>query len=219
MTTSSYSSQFGDNIDYLVKVVMIGDSGVGKSCLLKQLCEHKFEDGHVSTIGVDFGIRTLSLNSKVVKLQIWDTAGQDRFRSITASYYRGADTVLLVFDVCNPESFENVLKYWHKEVAAYANKEVQMILVANKIDQQLQRKVSSAEVEQMAKRLNILFIETSAKTSQNVMEAFASVATAFIRHKTAKQLTDNRSSFSEGEGKGVSLTDDKSVACPSCTIL
>jgi len=202
----------------LVKVVLLGDSGTGKSCLLKQLCENKFDDGHVSTIGVDFGVRTIQLDSTVAKLQIWDTAGQDRFRSITASYYRGADTILLVFDVCNVESFENVWM-WYQEATRFAKDDATIVLVANKIDMNEKRKVSAADIKGMLAKLNTTHcIETSAKTSKNVLEAFVLGASEYVKSARGnrKLSASEKQQFLLRPGKPV---DDKAVVCPSCTIL
>jgi Ras-related protein Rab-2A len=118
---------------YLFKFIVIGDSAVGKSCLLLQFTDHRFKADHDLTIGVEFGARTVSLHDKSIKLQIWDTAGQESFRSITRSYYRGAVAALLVFDVTKRESFE-ALDSWMRETRNNANGTITIVLVGNKVD-------------------------------------------------------------------------------------
>ncbi|KAI0927851.1 GTP-binding protein of the rab, variant 2 [Taiwanofungus camphoratus] len=122
-----------DGYDYLFKLLLIGDSGVGKSCLLLRFAEDAFTDSYLSTIGVDFKIRTIELEGKTVKLQIWDTAGQERFRTIAAAYYRGAHGIVVVYDVTDNESFENV-KGWLHEIERYASETVKKLLIGNKSD-------------------------------------------------------------------------------------
>ena len=123
----------GPEYDYLFKLIIIGDSGIGKSCLLNRFADDIFTDSYISTIGVDFKIRTIEVNGRLCKLQIWDTAGQERFRTITSSYYRGAHGIILVFDITNPESFANC-EMWLTEVQRYATDQVKIILVGTKSD-------------------------------------------------------------------------------------
>ncbi|CAN6475599.1 unnamed protein product [Victoria cruziana] len=119
--------------DYLFKLLLIGDSSVGKSCLLLRFADDSYVDSYISTIGVDFKIRTMELDGKTIKLQIWDTAGQERFRTITSSYYRGAHGIIIVYDVTEKESFNNV-KQWLNEIDRYASDTVCKLLVGNKCD-------------------------------------------------------------------------------------
>jgi len=119
--------------DYFFKILLIGDSGVGKSCLLLRFADDSWTDTHISTIGVDFKIKTLNIDGKTIKLQIWDTAGQERFRTITSSYYRGAQGIILVYDCTDQESFANV-KQWMGEIDRYACENVNKLLVGNKTD-------------------------------------------------------------------------------------
>lgn len=163
-----------NDYDYLFKILLIGDSGVGKSCVLLRFADDVFSDSHISTIGVDFKIRTIELYNKVIKLQIWDTAGQERFRTITSSYYRGAHAMMIVYDVSDMESFHNVKK-WIIECDRYGQENVIKVLIGNKAD--TQRRVVSYEMgKEFADTMGMQFVETSAKSGLNVEKAFMTVA-------------------------------------------
>ena len=140
--------------DYLFKLLLIGDSGVGKSCLLLRFADDTYTQSYISTIGVDFKIRTIDLEGKTVKLQIWDTAGQERFRTITSSYYRGAHGIIIVYDVTDKESFNNV-KHWIQEIDKYAADGVKKLLVGNKCDLASKKVVSHDEAKELADSLGI----------------------------------------------------------------
>merc|ERR1711959_346482 len=157
--------------DYLFKLLLIGDSGVGKSCLLLRYVDETYQEAYISTIGVDFKIRTVELDGKVIKLQIWDTAGQERFRTITSSYYRGAHGIIVVYDVTDEESFNNV-KTWLNEINRYANENVNKLLVGNKSDLTSKKVVDHATAKAFADEIGIPFLETSAKSADNVEQAF-----------------------------------------------
>mmetsp|Transcript_25862 Transcript_25862/g.28753 ORF Transcript_25862/g.28753 Transcript_25862/m.28753 type:complete len:209 (-) Transcript_25862:109-735(-) len=161
--------------DFLFKLLLIGDSGVGKSCLLLRFADDTYTETYISTIGVDFKIRTIQLGGKTVKLQIWDTAGQERFRTITSSYYRGAHGIIIVYDVTDPLSFTNV-KQWLQEIDRYACEDVNKLLVGNKCDLQTKRSVEASTAKEFADSLGIPCIETSAKNATNVEEAFTRMA-------------------------------------------
>jgi Ras-related protein Rab-8A len=166
-TTRSY--------DLLVKLLLIGDSGVGKSCLLLRFCDDQFTPSFITTIGIDFKIRTIDLDGKKVKLQVWDTAGQERFKTITTAYYRGAMGILLVYDVCDEKSFNNI-RSWYANVQQHASENVVMILVGNKSDMADRRVISTEQGQKLADELGIPFIEASAKTNDNVEESFFSLS-------------------------------------------
>ena len=157
--------------DYLFKYLIIGNSGVGKSCLLIRFTDDKFEEGYVTTIGVDFKIKTLEIEGKSVKLQIWDTAGQERFRNIVSTYYKGGHGIMMVYDITDLESFGN-LNSWLKEIERNASKNVYKILVGNKNDMEKERKVSFEKGMEFANLHGMKFFETSAKENRNVEEAF-----------------------------------------------
>jgi len=171
--------------DYLFKLLLIGDSGVGKSCLLLRFADHTYTESYISTIGVDFKIRTIELDGKTIKLQIWDTAGQERFRTITSSYYRGAHGIIVVYDVTDLESFNNV-KQWLNEIDRYACENVNKLLVGNKCDLVSKKAVEYETAKEFADKLEIPFLETSAKAATNVEKAFLTMA-AEIKNTIASQ--------------------------------
>mmetsp|Transcript_35788 Transcript_35788/g.83112 ORF Transcript_35788/g.83112 Transcript_35788/m.83112 type:complete len:210 (+) Transcript_35788:62-691(+) len=160
---------------YLFKYIIIGDTGVGKSCLLLQFTDKRFQPVHDLTIGVEFGARMITIDGKQIKLQIWDTAGQESFRSITRSYYRGAAGALLVYDITRRETF-NHLTSWLEDARQHSNQNMTIMLIGNKCDLEHRRAVSYEEGEQFAKENNLVFLETSAKTAHNVEEAFVNTA-------------------------------------------
>lgn len=191
------------NYDFLIKLLLIGDSGVGKSCLLLRFADDSFTTSFITTIGIDFKIRTLDLDGKRIKLQIWDTAGQERFRTITTAYYRGAMGILLVYDVCDESSFNNI-RIWVKNIEAHASDGVNRILIGNKCDMTDKKVVETKRGKDLADSFQINFFETSAKNNINVEQAFYSIA-----RDIKKRLMD-----SEPDGKpgGVTLG---SQAAPS----
>lgn len=197
--------------DYLFKVLLIGDSSVGKSCLLLRFADDSYADSYISTIGVDFKIRTLELDEKAVKLQIWDTAGQERFRTITSSYYRGAHGIIIVYDVTEMESFNNV-KQWLSEIDRYANDSVCKLLVGNKCDLVDEKVVDTEKAKAFADELGIPFIETSAKDSINVEEAFVTMS-AEIKKRMGSQPSADKSTSNTVKMKGQPIHQQKSSCC------
>eukprot|EP01080_Neovahlkampfia_damariscottae_P007819 gene7819-12292_t len=161
--------------DFLIKLLLIGDSGVGKSCLLLRFSDDTFTTSFITTIGIDFKIRTIELDGKRIKLQIWDTAGQERFRTITTAYYRGAMGILLTYDVTDEQSFQNI-RNWMNNIEEHAAENVNKILLGNKCDLQEKKVVDTGRGQALADEYNILFLETSAKNNTNVEEAFFSIA-------------------------------------------
>lgn len=161
--------------DFLIKLLMIGDSGVGKSCLLLRFSDDSFTTSFITTIGIDFKIKTIELDGKRIKLQIWDTAGQERFRTITTAYYRGAMGILLVYDITDEQSFLNI-RNWIRNIEQHAADTVNKILIGNKSDMDVDRLVESDRAQLLADEYGIKFFETSAKNDLNVKEAFTSIA-------------------------------------------
>ena len=173
--------------DHLFKVLLIGDSSVGKTSVLLRYVDDTFNPEFQTTIGVDFKISTFQLNGKIIKLQLWDTAGQDRFKNIVASYYRGAHGIILVFDITSSMSFQSVSR-WYDEAQNYLQKSVPKLLVGNKADLSSQRTVKVEDAKELASRLGVEYIETSAKNSQNVNLAFETL-TRNILNNTAPSAT------------------------------
>mmetsp|Transcript_13412 Transcript_13412/g.22285 ORF Transcript_13412/g.22285 Transcript_13412/m.22285 type:complete len:217 (-) Transcript_13412:406-1056(-) len=199
--------------DYLFKLVLIGDSGVGKSCLLLRFADDAFTESYISTIGVDFRFRTVKVNNKTVKLQIWDTAGQERFRTITSAYYRGADGIIMVYDVTSTDSFDHV-NDWLKEVNRYASEGTAKLLVGNKSDRVADRVVEAEKAKEYADEIGVAFLETSAKSAKNVEEAFLTMAGELIKQREANggAAKENGS----GKGGGVQLGSVKAKAVGGC---
>jgi len=160
---------------YLFKYIIIGDTGVGKSCLLLQFTDKRFQPVHDLTIGVEFGARMVNIDNKQVKLQIWDTAGQESFRSITRSYYRGAAGALLVYDITRRDTFKH-LSVWLEEARQHSQSNMTIMLIGNKNDLEHRRAVSFEEGKAFADANGLIFMETSAKTAFNVEQAFINTA-------------------------------------------
>lgn len=162
-----------NNYDYSFKILLIGDSGVGKSSILLSFISNSLHHDLSPTIGVDFKMKLLSVGGKRLKLTIWDTAGQERFGTVISSYYRGAHGIILVYDVTRRETFTNLLNIWAKEVELYSsNPECIKILVGNKVDKDKERAVTRDEGIALAQEHKCLFLECSAKTRENVQQCF-----------------------------------------------
>lgn len=186
--------------DYLIKLLLIGDSGVGKSCLLLRFAEDSFTSSFITTIGIDFKIKKVLIDGKWVKLQIWDTAGQERFRTITSAYYRGAMGILLVYDVTDEASFNNI-RNWMKNIEQHASDNVVKVLVGNKSDMdESKRAVPYSRGQALADEFKMQFFETSAKANTNVDETFQSVARDIM-----VRLKDSAPDASSSGGSGPSL--------------
>ena len=159
--------------ELVYKVLLLGDSSVGKTCFLLRYCDKSFQEAHLSTIGLDYRLKTMTLeNDKTIKLQIWDTAGQDRFRAITKNYYKGANGIILIYDVTNKQSYENV-KNWLTQIKEEANPNVIIYLTGNKIDvEENLRVITTEDGQKIAEEYQLLFKEASAKNGINVNEIF-----------------------------------------------
>jgi Ras-related protein Rab-18 len=170
--------------DHIFKVLLIGDSGVGKSCILIRFTDDTFDSNQQSTIGVDFKVKTVDAAGRRVKLTLWDTAGQERFRTLTSSYYRGAQGIALVYDVTRRDTFE-YLPQWLKEVDIYSpngGKDVVKVLVGNKIDCVDDRVVSRQEGEAWARKKGMLYLECSAKTSAGISQVFGEMCNKVLQN-------------------------------------
>lgn len=201
--------------DYLFKMVLVGNSSVGKTCLFLQYSDNVFNDSFMPTIGVDFRIKTLEIDGSFIKMQIWDTAGQERFRTITSSYYKGAHGLILVFDLTDRQSFLD-LENWIIEIEKHASDGVLKLLIGNKNDLEGARTVSYEEALNFAKINGMKYIETSAKTSKNVNEAFNLMA-KLVKDAVGQSVNiENNHTPTPGEDskpikmkEGVKINDNK----------
>ncbi|XP_022943001.1 ras-related protein RABA2a-like [Cucurbita moschata] len=208
-----------DDYDYLFKVVLIGDSGVGKSNLLSRFTRNEFCLESKSTIGVEFATRTLQVEGRTVKAQIWDTAGQERYRAITSAYYRGALGALLVYDVTKPMTFDNVNR-WLKELRDHADSNIVIMLIGNKTDLKHLRAVATEDAQSYAEKEGLSFIETSALEATNVEKAFQTILSEIYRIISKKSLnSDEPATANIKEGKtivvGESEDNSKKACCSS----
>mmetsp|Transcript_21361 Transcript_21361/g.23863 ORF Transcript_21361/g.23863 Transcript_21361/m.23863 type:complete len:215 (+) Transcript_21361:84-728(+) len=190
-----------DTYDYLFKFIIIGDAGTGKSCLLHRFTEHKFKSESTHTIGVEFGSRIIELGGKDIKLQVWDTAGQERFRSVTRSYYRGAAGCIIVYDITSRDSYNHV-PTWLNDARALASSEITIILVGSKKDlEREEREVTFLESSRFAQENDLMFLETSSKTGENVEDVFMQCARKILNKIDAGIITP------ENMGQGIQLGD------------
>ncbi|RVD80641.1 uncharacterized protein DFL_008535 [Arthrobotrys flagrans] len=194
-----------DEYDFLFKVVLIGDSGVGKSNLLSRFTRNEFNMDSKSTIGVEFATRSIQVDSKTIKAQIWDTAGQERYRAITSAYYRGAVGALLVYDISKHITYENVTR-WLKELRDHADSNIVIMLVGNKSDLRHLRAVTTDEAKAFAAENHLSFIETSALDASNVELAFQNILTEIYRIVSSKVLPENEAGGSIPD-RGIPLSD------------
>jgi len=197
-----------DDYDYLFKVVLIGDSGVGKSNLLSRFTRNEFSLESKSTIGVEFATRSIIVDGKTIKAQIWDTAGQERYRAITSAYYRGAVGALLVYDITRHTTFESVER-WLKELQDHTDNNIVVMLVGNKADLRHLRAVSTEDSQALAERESLYFMETSALESTNVENAFTQVLTQIYRIVVKKALdVSEEPSALPPQGQAINIKDD-----------
>jgi len=195
----------GSNYDYLFKVVLIGDSGVGKSNLLSRFTRNEFNLESKSTIGVEFATRSIVVDDKTVKAQIWDTAGQERYRAITSAYYRGAVGALLVYDISKRPSFENVQR-WLKELRDHADSNIVIMLVGNKSDLKHLRAVTTEEAKEFAAENHLTFIETSALDATHVEDAFKNILKAIYKIVSNKALETSADAIRPREGETITVS-------------
>ncbi|KAM7472481.1 hypothetical protein LguiA_010664 [Lonicera macranthoides] len=181
---------FNQKIDYVFKIVLIGDSAVGKSQLLARYARNEFSLDSKATIGVEFMARTLVIDHKTIKAQIWDTAGQERYRAVTSAYYRGAVGAMLVYDMTKRQSFDHIPR-WLSELRGHADSNITIMLVGNKSDLGTQRAVSTDEAKEFAEQENLYFMETSALEATNVEPAFLTILTEIYRAVSKKALVAN----------------------------
>jgi len=203
-------NQRDDEYDYLFKVVLIGDSGVGKSNLLSRFTRNEFNLESKSTIGVEFATRSIQVDNKTIKAQIWDTAGQERYRAITSAYYRGAVGALLVYDIAKHITYENTEK-WLRELRDHADSNIVIMLVGNKSDLRHLRAVPTDEAKAFAERNNLSFIETSALDSTNVETAFQNILTDIYKIVSQHNEAAGDGTSGGAHGPGGKKSDVRSI--------
>jgi Ras-related protein Rab-11A len=203
------STEDEDNYDYIYKIVLVGDSGVGKTNLLLRYLKNKFDQNSKATVGVEFGSKNITIDNSIVKAQVWDTAGQERYRSITSAYYKGSHGALVVYDVTKIESFNNIDK-WISDLRNNTNEKLVIMLIGNKIDLDKERTVKTEEGQEKSNENEVAYIETSALDSRNVEKAFESIVTKI--HKT--YINDNIKDMqtqSHQLQKGKNITDNSNT--------
>ncbi|KAJ6929293.1 ras-related protein Rab11D [Populus alba x Populus x berolinensis] len=201
---------YGDasqKIDYVFKVVLIGDSAVGKSQILARFARNEFSLDSKATIGVEFQTRTLVIDHKSVKAQIWDTAGQERYRAVTSAYYRGAVGAMLVYDITKRQTFDHIPR-WLEELRSHADKNIVIILIGNKSDLEDQRAVPTEDVNEFAQKEGLFFLETSALQATNVESAFMTVLTEIFNIVNKKNLIAGEN---QSNGNPASLSSKKII--------
>ncbi|CAH1454656.1 unnamed protein product [Lactuca virosa] len=194
--------------DYVFKVVLIGDSAVGKSQLLARFAKNEFNVDSKATIGVEFQTKSLLIDGKMVKAQIWDTAGQERYRAVTSAYYRGAVGAMLVYDMTKRQSFDHMTR-WLEELRGHADKNIVIMLIGNKCDLETLRAVPVEDAKEFAEREKLYFMETSARESTNVETAFLTALTEIYGIVSKKTLSADGDSEKSASLKGTAILVDQ----------
>ena len=210
MATESNSSKY----QYIFKLILIGNSGVGKSCILQRYTKHTFEESYKCTIGVDFLMKSIIINGQNVKLQLWDTAGQEKYKSMVSSYYRGANVALVVFDITSRPSFE-ALPIWIENYYKNGPEQKNIILIGNKKDKEEERQVSQEEAEKFSETNNMIYFETSAKEGENIDYVFNYAAEKLVEFSKGNnepamksEMTPNND-LQQSNFKGIRIEENK----------
>ena len=209
---SNPNNNSDQNYEFIFKVLLLGNSNVGKSSLFLRFVDDIWNDTFVPTIGVDFKIKTFEIDSKKIKMQIWDTAGQERFKNIIASYYRGAHGILLLYDVTDKDSFKN-LSNWLIEIEKNASKNVLRVLIGNKCDLEEKRVISINQGKEFADTYGLKFIETSAKKNLNVTEAFETLGRELMAASSEKKIVQQKQNKKISVAKAQDLDTNKKRGC------
>ena len=196
-----------ENYDLIFKIVLIGDSGVGKTNILSRYINNEFSLATQSTVGVEFGSKIIKKNGKVIKLQIWDTAGQERYKSITSAYYKGSKGAFVVYDITRKTTYDNIDK-WIGELKTNGSEDVLIMLVGNKSDLEEKREVITEEVEKKAQEQKLAFCETSALNGKNVEYAFENLINEILK-KVEKEKINEAKQLSESKAITLETADRK----------
>ena len=203
-----------ENYDVLFKIVLIGDSFVGKTNIMSKYLMNEFHEDSKATVGVEFGAKKFDIEGKSVKAQIWDTAGQERYKSITTTYYKGAKGALIVYDITRKETFDSVDR-WISEVLNSGDKNMTMLLIGNKCDLDNQRQVTKEQGEEKAKAFKVAFLETSASSGENLDVAFEMIMKE-VYSKCKNELDEDDGMEEMQIGKEIDLTKEKKVDKKKC---
>ncbi len=203
-----------DEYDYLFKLIIVGDTNVGKTNIMSKYIKDQFNITSKSTIGVEFGTKILEIDNKKVKAQIWDTAGQERYKSITSAYYKGAKGAFIVYDITNKSTFESVDK-WIKDLNSYGDKNLTMLLIGNKSDLEVKRIINKEEGEEKAKSFELGFIETSAYNGDNIDQAFDIMLKEVLKRYIVENDVNN-DEFEGGIGNNIELVKKNEIKKKKC---
>ena len=207
-------SKFSDDYDYLFKLIIVGDTNVGKTNIMSKYIKNQFDFNSKSTIGVEFGTKIKTIEKKKIKAQIWDTAGQERYKSITSAYYKGAKGAFVVYDITNKFTFDSVDK-WVQDLYSFGDKDLTLLLVGNKSDLEDKRQVNKENGEEKAKSFGLGFIETSAYSGDNIDQAF-DIMLKEVYKRYILENNINNDEFEGGSGKNIELvkkTSNKKKKC------
>ena len=202
-----------EKFDYLIKIVLIGDANVGKTNILSRLVNGKFSENSKPTIGVEFGSKVFRFNKDLVKVQIWDTAGQERYHAITSAYYRGSAGSVLVYDVTNPKSLENIKTTWLRNLISVVDKSIPKMLLGNKSDLEDQRKVQKDSGKGLAISENMTFFETSALSGENIDVAFEDFVKKIYEIEKNNVESSAKRNKKDLNFKGTELRKNKKYSC------
>ena len=206
-----------DDYDYLFKLIIIGDSYVGKTNIMSQYIKKEFNENSKSTIGVEFGNKIIKIDDKIIKAQIWDTAGQERYKSITSAYYKGAKGAFIVYDITSKTTFNSVDK-WIQDLNLYGDKNLTLLLIGNKSDLEEKRQIKKEVGEEKAKSFGLGFIETSACTGENIDKAF-DILLKEVCNKYHVEISNNEELENVNKGKNIEIEieeENNTVKKKSC---
>ena len=198
-----------DNYEIMVKVVLVGDSGVGKTNIMSKYLKNEFHEDSKATVGVEFGAKQFTVEGHVIKAQIWDTAGQERYKAITSAYYKGAKGAFIVYDITRKNTFDSVSR-WVSDLTATADKKISIILIGNKSDLEDQRQVTKEMGEEKANQLQVAFLETSAMSGENLEKGFQMMINEIYK-KNHEDISGEETENSMEPGKDISLTKNNST--------